>query len=350
MAQPRKVRQAAAEAEKLHNEVYGKKGEQEEQKPDLKPVETTVEPMTPPKGEAEGVVQPPPQPPEQKQAEPESEIPKEETVEYWKARAMTKEGIDRKVSDENRELRQELAELRGAFATLKDMGSQRQEKPAEETHPQAQARHLLKPEEIADYGEDLIDVMKRAAREAVQGEIDLLKRENKSLKDSLGSFQKLNADKARNDVYGTLHSQVPAWQEINTSEEFLQWLNEPDLFTGKPRGQLLQEAFEANDAARVVAFFKAFLKEHQTVTPDQTAPQAQPTQQPARTLDTMVAPGKPRGGAASAQGDQKRTWSQKDIQAFYNEVHHGKWRGKEKEQRAIEQDIIAATKEGRIVF
>ena len=43
-------------------------------------------------------------------------------------------------------------------------------------------------------------------------------------------------------------------------------------------------------------------------------------------------------------------WSQDEIQSFYNAVHHGRYRGKEKEQRVIEQDIIAATKEGRIRF
>jgi hypothetical protein len=365
MAQPRKVREAAAAAEKLHKELYGPKAEKITDEdvalaapPNLEVVGPKGENKT---GEAGGILShdenappanqqvPPAEPPETP-----PEPPREDTVDYWKQRALTKEGIDKKVAEENRQLRDDLNELRGAMATLTQIQGQAQPTPPPtepEVPAQAQARSLLKPEEIADYGADLIDVMKRAAREAVQGEINKVKQENKQLREELGSFQQGMAQKARDDIYGTLLSEVPNWQEINTDKDFLQWLEERDLFSGQPRGALLQEAFEHNDAARVVAFFKGFLRERKTVEPDQTAPpQAQPSAQPAQTLDTMVAPGKPRGGAASSQGDQKRMWSQAQIHAFYQEVHHGKYRGKEKEQRAIEQDIIAATKEGRVSF
>lgn len=346
--QPRKVRQAAEEAERLHKEIYGKEKEAEDT-PELPEAAsaTVVTPFEPPKESASDEQQPETPPAEDR----------ENTIEYWKNRALSKEGIDRKVADENRQLREDIANLRGMVTTLTQVKAQQTPGPSDPqeaapTPAQARGLHLLKPQEIADYGEDLIDVMKRAAREAVSGELTKLERENKRLHEQLSLVQNGVTQQARTGVYGVLQDKVPNWQELNTDPEFLHWLEQRDIYSGVPRGQLLREAFEDNDSARVVAFFESFVKERQTVTPDQ-APQAQPAQQgrqPAVAMDTMVAPGKPRGGAAQAQENQKRVWTQAEIHAFYQNVHKGKYRGREKDQRAIEQDIIAATKEGRIRF
>lgn len=61
-------------------------------------------------------------------------------------------------------------------------------------------------------------------------------------------------------LFASLHQEVPGWEGINTSSAFLAWLDQPDVFTGSTRRKLLKDAFEKNDATRVVAIFKEYME------------------------------------------------------------------------------------------
>lgn len=235
-----------------------------------------------------------------------------------------------------KELQNELVSMRGLLASLEQM---------EPVKKQAGDK-LLKDDEIADYGSDMIDVIKRAAREELTPEMHRLELENEQLRNALGGMSESVSENARDIVLRSLTIEVPDWKEINQNTGFLEWLEGVDPYSGSQKADMLTQAFENNDAARVIAFFKGYLNENVMVTP----PPAEVTPaEPKVDLTSLAAPGTPRGGAAapSAQAE-KRLYTQKDIAEFYRNVQHGMYKDNKAEKEAIERDILAAGREGRL--
>lgn len=150
--------------------------------------------------------------------------------------------------------------------------------------------------------------------------------------------------------YTALTEQIPNWQHINSDQKFITWLQDLDIYSGQTRNTMLQQAFENNDAARVLAFFKGYLNEA-TATAAPSTPATAPAA-PAKTMpvDSLVAPGSPRstGGTAPASQGNTQIWTQAQISAFYRDVQKGAYKGRESEKAKIERDIIAAVSERRI--
>jgi len=242
-----------------------------------------------------------------------------------------------------RDLQAQNKTLSEAIASLKQ--PEPDPKPAASESPK-----LIKDEEISEYGADLINVMRRAAREEFGGELDQLKTENAQLKDQLGGVSSSAATIAQEQVYTTLDTQVPTWKELNGDAGFLAWLGENDVYAGTSRHILLQQAFAENDAARVVNFFKGYQNEHAALNPQANeAPAAAAERKPAVDMSEIAAPGKPRAGGGVSTQDGKRIWRQADITAFYADVRRGKYKHDPAKKASLEADIIAAGPEGRIV-
>ena len=115
---------------------------------------------------------------------------------------------------------------------------------------------------------------------------------------------------------------LPDWREVNQEQAWKDWLTLTDPLSGVPRQQLLNQAFAAGDAGRVLVFFNGFLGEH--------------TPQPA-------------AHAQRASADNSRpTITAKEIDAFYDRVRRGYYDGKEKQKMAEEAQIHRAILEGRL--
>lgn len=253
-----------------------------------------------------------------------------------------------------RDMRQQLTATQNLLASL----SQRQGTPPAEAAAPAAPASLIKDDEVKEFGADLIDVMRRVAREeqsSLLPEIDrrvapVAQRADQAAQVAQHATQRV----ARNDqqtVLELLTDKVPNWQQLNSDPEFLNWLDQTDPFSGQERGAMLQQAYQAHDGPRVVAFFSGFQKEHAAVQPPappagQQPPQGQqPTQ---RRLDDFVAPGTPKPGAAVApDGSGKRVWSRAEIGKFYADRSAGRIKDS-KEAAKTEADIFAAQREGRI--
>ena len=256
---------------------------------------------------------------------------------------------------DNRDLLARVSGLENMLASLSV-----QQRPAADqgapSQPAGEKYRYVKDEERSEFGEDLYDFIKRAAREAVEPVVDQRFQE---VSQKLGKTEKTVSSvaanvvqSARDKLHATLTDQVPTWEQLNTDETFLAWLDQEDPYSGSKRGTLLTQAYNANNAPRVVAIFKGFLNEHAAVSPPGTpAPSnaSQATGGPQVNLDTLVAPGAPSAGAAGAPNEaNKRIWTQADIAAFYRDVQLGKFRNNLTRQRELEQDIFAAGREGRI--
>jgi hypothetical protein len=265
--------------------------------------------------------------------------------------------LQKKVQDQDEQLRSFQSQLTATQNLLASLSAQREPAPAasQPATPPA-ATKLVKDEEVKEFGADLIDVIRRAAREEMSGLLPEIDRRVAPVAQRVDQVaqaaQQVGARVARSDqqtVLALLDQTVPNWQEVNGDPGFLEWLAQVDPYAGRERGDLLQQAYKAHDGPRVVAFFSGYLKEHAAVTPPPAPKPAAAAPAPQRTLEQMVAPGTPKTGAAGTQdGSGKRVWSRKEIGMFYADVQAGRFKGTPEQRKAIEADIFAAQRENRI--
>lgn len=196
-------------------------------------------------------------------------------------------------------------------------------------------------EEMREYGPEFFNVVARRAQEVIDAQLGPLRQELETTRAQLGQGARVEAERSRANVLLALDTEVPNWAAMNTDPGFLAWLGSPDVFSGKMKRELLTQAFEANDAARVVRFFKAFQEDSAR----QSAPAAR---QAAVDPGTLVAPGVTRsaGAPAAAPGGDDRVYTQQEIADFYTAVRMKKVPPAEKER--MERIFTRAAAEGRV--
>lgn len=309
VAIPRKVQEAAERAEALHKQVYEAASEEPQSAP--------TEPAPAPEGNPPA--DPPSDPPASDATPPTEQPDNQKKDDQWEHRYKVLEGKYRaevpRLNADNRELKQQLEALKSEVEQLKSRGEQA-------------PSSLISAEDREKYGDDLLDVIKRAAQEQVSAK----DAEIADLKRQLEMVTSATAKTVEVSFFDRLGQLVPDWVTINGDESFLKWLDEYDEFTGKTRQDLLSEAEQAKDAERVARFFSKW-KESQNAIANQTK----------RNLEAQVAPDSNRVVAPPAG---KRFFTRNEISAFYAAARRGEISGKE--MVALESEIQAAMIEGRI--
>lgn len=287
--------------------------------------------------------------------EQEGGDPEPEKVERtdWKQKYHVLQG---KYDAEVPRLSSDLRESTKRIQTLEDRISELAAAPKEEPK-ESKLRDEFTAEEIADYGEDLLDVMGRKARQIVQAEyqpkIDELESTVTSLKAQLGETGQRVGKFEQNEVFAQLDATVENWRKINVDPKFHGWLDQIDPFSGESRKALLLRAFDRKNAQQVKAFFERFTEENAAVSPTPTdpSPSGQGGTESGSTLDLgdYVAPGTPKGGSGTAGAPKdKRQWTSAEIGKFYSDVQKGRYKSRPEDKLRIEADIVAATREGRV--
>lgn len=245
----------------------------------------------------------------------------------------------------NGAMEQQMTQLGQELVRTQNLVSQLQQAP-----PQAQAQpgnhnNLITDEDRASYGDELIDMATRAARGAVAPELEELRNENKRLTQRVQNTGK-------RELFATLDREVPTWRALNNAVQFKAWLRLPNIYTGALRGNMLKAAVDGAEAPKVIALFKDFLAEANAT--GQMAPAAQIEQPPApRTsaldLETLAAPGRARPASGDTQvPSDKPIYSRAQISKFYDDSRKGLYAGRQAEYDALQTDLTAAQREGRI--
>ena len=130
--------------------------------------------------------------------------------------------------------------------------------------------------------------------------------------------------------YSTLHTLVPELEALNKDPKFSAWLGETDIYSGKTRQQLLNEAASTLDVNRTASFFTQWKK---LTTNKKSGIEKQVTP---RTNQTTTVP----------KGQQ--TYTRADVKKFYDDVARGKYRNNQEQMKATDVDITRAQSEGRI--
>ena len=334
---PPSVARLAALADAAHKQAYG----EPQPDPNAPPAPIAPEPPAPAPVAAPVAPEPPapaapPAEPAPAPAAPPAE-PAVGTAEHEHARFLSMKGRFDQSQVMLGSLQQQLQDMGDELVRTQRLIAQ----PRQEPPPQPQK--LLTDEDVKTYGPELIDVINRAAREAVAPELQRVEQQTRQVNQKV-------TQTAQQGVYDALASQVPNWNEINNSAEFKRWCSLPDVYSGEVRGKLLNAAFRGANAPRVIAFFKGFLDE-EVATGNAPAPQAEPATPriAAVPLETLAAPGraKPATGDTRVAAD-KPIFTHRQVSDFYTNVRKGAFVGREPEKAAMEAQIIAAGREGRV--
>lgn len=240
-----------------------------------------------------------------------------------------------------------LAQMQEQMSMMANELTRTQAMLMQQQHP-VTPQSLITDDDRKNYGDDLIDLTKRAAKEAVEPEIQSVKEENRRLQHRLLQQQ-------QRGVMDALDAEMPDWREINKSPRFIQWLSLPDIYSGVVRKKMLDAAYQAASAPRVLAFFKGFIADEVAtgnIEPPVAAQQPPPApRQAATSLEVIAAPGRARpagGGNTPVPADDKPIFTRAQIANFYRPDTIRSYVGRESERHALEQQIFAAQKEGRI--
>jgi hypothetical protein len=317
MALPRQVEAQLRELEALEKQLA------EGQNP--APADPEPTPAEPPQD-------PQPQPAEPKPVEP-TPTPTEPVVaeEKWEQKYKTLKGM---YDAEVPRLHADLRELKAQVDSLRKAS---ETKPVEPAKPAAPTK-LVTDADVEAFGQDLIEVQRKVAREVAsefRGELDAMRAENEKLREQLTST---GTQVSEASFEQRLYRMVPDFETVNADPKWIAWLNEVDPLLRAPRSSVAQQAFNRGDAegvAHYVAMFK------QTIAPVEQ--KADKTEE----LERQLQPN--RGATSAPPTSQKgKVYTNADIEKMFRKAADLGTKGQTDAAKKLEAEIDAAFMEGRV--
>lgn len=341
---PRAVREAAERAEAAHAQEYGAQPAPQAATPAPQNTDTITIADPPAASPAPQPQPPPPQvvTPTGNEPSPRPQLPAEAELELQRIRSA--EGRKRV------QLEQQLANAADRIAVLEQMVQEVHNRPAD-PQPAPVPQRLITEAETNEFGPEMLDVMGRRAKETISPELAELRNMVAQLEQKVTGTVNTVTNNARQTMLNQLDANMSNWKQVNMDARFKTWLALPDPYFGVSRHTALLSAFEKNDTPRVLNFFKGFVSELAAEDPDQVTPAADPSPAPAPakpSLETLAAPGRARTSAQPNAPTEKQIITTADIDAFYDAVRRGAYRGRETEQAQLEAELFLAQREGRV--
>lgn len=329
MALPQAIQRQEAEAEAIRAAAYGPA----EEAP-TSPVETPAAPAPVPQP---APVAPPPAPaPSPQPAAPVQAVPQPpagpqilEDAAYWKQRFETVAGkFDAEVPRLHQQLREQSEQLRALSTQLEQS---RTPEPAQPGQPVAQ-------QDVENFGEDLVDFVRRIAQEAAAAERARVEQRFGAVVQQVEQVQGHVAKTENEKFWSQVIGMVPDWLAIDSSPSWIQWLDTSPDYTESTYRELASQAIakgKPEKVAKLVDTWKAATGYGQQ--------QSQPQAPPQPSLSSQVAPSTVRSGAAPVA---RKVLSRADYEAMYDVRNVQRYGDKEAARLIAEAD--AAVAEGRV--
>jgi hypothetical protein len=326
---PKQVQAQASEAEELSQKLYGEAPEKEV---DTAPQAEVVEP------EAKQELTPTREPASEVVAEKvEAEKPDEEGK-VWKQKYKTLQGM---YDAEVPRLHQQVKDL---TSKLDDLVSQvkASDKAVEEAKEQAkheQLQNLVTDEDRQEFGDDLIAISRKIAREEsaeLYKQLEAVQSENNQLREML---EQTGSKVTQTSFEQELHRLVPDFVQVNTDPNWIKWLDEHDPLLRAPRRVVAEKSFSEGDADSVAHFVNLFKNSQQ---------EADPAKQVVdKEIESQIQPSKSTS-SPSTPAPKGKTYTNDQIRAMFVKITHMQKAGKSDEARKLEAEIDAAYMEGRV--
>jgi len=239
---------------------------------------------------------------------------------------------------ENPRMHQEIRELQ---RTVSDLHTKNSELMEAANNPKQKESEVagLDPKDFAEYGEEFESLVKtiqnlQTKNAELQGQVE--KVSGDAQQQSQNDYA-VYMDQVKNVVSTELNSN---FDQLNNDPAFLNFLRQFPENGQESRHVMLQRAEAGKNLKATIDIFKEYLGNISQAKPNPD-PQPQPNvQPPANNTGTDIKP-------PTLQSTQ--TWSRAEISAFYNDLNNGKFKGRDDEAKAYEQDIYLAQTQGRIV-
>ena len=327
MALPKQVAAQAAEVEAFEKQVAEAR----------RPQEPKPEPDAPPETQQEQAKESSPQP----VAAPSV---KADDSAVWEQRYRSLQG---QYNAQVPVLQQQIRELTATVSTLTD--ELKREREAKQPAKQEPAE-LVTKSDVETFGEDLVDLARRIARDEFgrreskyQERIEELKQELAQAKGQVGEVAQTQARSAQQSFFDALSAKLPNWEQVQATAECQDFLRSTIPGTRMTWDAALKQAGAERDLNAVLEVFGAFFAKHPTLDPNK-AKQTQPA--PSKDLARQVAPGK---SAASAAQPQKRVYTSAEYESEGDRVVKLMRTGQREEAMRLEQELDAALAEGRVM-
>jgi hypothetical protein len=258
------------------------------------------------------------------ESEPESGSDFREQAELWEQRYRSLDGM---IKSRDRQIQQ----LHDLLAGMQ----QTQQKPAEVTSDEP----ILTKKDEEDFGSELVDMARRAARE----EFRALKAEFKKDIDELRGNLTNVTQVAQTTVQDRFEMQLDSltdkrWQSLDSDPKFIEWLK------ARPaRQKTFIAGVQEQDATTVADFFN----EYAALANQQREKVEEPKTTRKAELVKQIAPGKSKSvSSPESQAGGEKIWTRTEIaQAYANKKQY-----KADEFQQMERDIAAAQREGRVNY
>jgi len=259
--------------------------------------------------------------------QPEAEKVSEETWEHKYHR------LQGKYDAEVPRLHAQVKELAGYVEQLRNKAEQAPVAPTP-----TKAERLVTDADIDEYGEAMVDLQRRVAREEIRADLEAIKAENERLKQML---LQTGSQVGEVTFEQRLHRLVPDFDQINNDPQWVAWLDTVDPILRAPRRAIAQQAFTKSDAEAVAHYVSLFRSE--------TGQTEAPVSNKRAELERQVQP--TRTATAKAPSSKVgKTYSRSDVEKMFTKVALLGSQQKHEEAKKLEAEIDAAFKEGRVVL
>ena len=317
MALPKQVEAQLKELEKIEQQIADSQ-KQGEPPPEPAPAEPTPTPA--------------PAPAEPKPVESKPE-PAEPAVseDKWEQKYKTLKGM---YDAEVPRLHSDIRELRSQVESLRQAAEAKPAEPVKSATPEK----LVTDADVEAFGQDLIEVQRKVAREVAaefRGELDAMRTENEKLREQLTAT---GTQVSEASFEQRLHRLVPDFEAINADPKWIAWLQEVDPLLRGPRMTVAQDAFNKGDAAGVAHYVALF---KQTLAP------VEPTPSKTEELERQIQPNR-SASSATPVTQQGKIYTDADIQKMFRRAIELSAKGQNDDARKLEAEIDSAYKEGRV--
>ena len=229
------------------------------------------------------------------------------------------------------------ADVREFKAQLDKLQKAAETKPVETKKP-AVAEKLVTDADVQAFGEDLIEVQRKVAREVAaefRGELDAMKAENEKLREQLTTT---GTQVSEASFEQRLYRMVPDFQEVNADSRWVDWLNEVDPLLRAPRKSVAQDAFNRGDAEAVAHYIGMFKS---GITP------VVQNNDKAAELEKQIQPKRSATNSANVS-QQAQTYTDAQIHQMFLKSADYSAKGRIEEAAKLEAEIDAAYRDGRV--
>lgn len=193
-----------------------------------------------------------------------------------------------------------------------------------------------------EFGEELIEVQRRVAREVADEFQDKLEAQAKVIEELKNRLGETDGKVVHMTFAQKLAQLVPDFEQVDNDPRWIAWLGEFDPMLRGPRRDRAQAAFNAGDADAVADYVKLF-KQSIAETP-------KPTEDSRQTeLEKQVAPNRTASSSrAQTTGKEPRVWREREVQDAWQKIRVLNTRGNVDEAAKLEAELTAAYLEGRV--